>query len=198
MTLAIPRLPKRPPCQPWNIANPFSISTRRQRQFAAVKGAKRTALELKYYSYDGAWKGPKRHETNPIGLRRHVVRRLSFDVTRRGARQSFAESGVPVRRGVFSQIESAGTGLGTRPQGRGSDGSQHFPPLVHVGVDRERAGPLRLARLRPDGGTRRPEPHQDGYRRNHQRRTGVDVGQIPPSAPHRERRFGEFSLRWRQ
>src|SRR5665811_442352 len=30
-----------------------------------------------------------------------------------------------------------------------------------------------------------PKPHKDRHRRNRQRRTRVDVGQIPPRTPHR-------------
>ena len=77
----------------------------------------------------------------------------------KAAAESFAESGVSIRRGVLPKIEPTRAGLGTGPQNRRANGGQHLSPLVHVGLDRERARPVRLEGLRPDGGTGRPEPH---------------------------------------
>ena len=107
------------------------------------------------------------HDKNQIGLRGHVVRRICIDAMCGGPGKAFAGPRVPLWRGLFPQIEPAGTGLGARPQDRGPDGHQHLPSLVHVGLDRELAGQVRLARLRPHGGTRSSEPHQGGHRRNH-------------------------------
>ena len=87
-------------------------------------------------------------------------------------------SDLPLRRRLLPQIQPARRRLGARPQDRRTTGHEYLSPLVPLGLHRKLSGQIRLARLRPHGGTRSAEPHQSRDRRNHQRRARMDVGQV--------------------